>query len=94
MSGTQCKVCSPKDIQHRIYPNPADDFLYIHVDMEVEKEFVIELYSILNSLVYRKDLDKTQLVETMLDVSGLAPGTYLLRITADKIPHTYMVILK
>ncbi len=80
--------------QIRIFPNPADGILYIQVDIEAEMEYVIELYSILNSLVYRKDLDKIQLVQAEIDVHGLAPGTYILRITADKVPHTYLVVVK
>ena len=80
--------------QIRIFPNPVQEILYVVLEMEMERDIILEFYSILNTLVYREDLKLTSLVETTLDVHGLAPGTYILRITADKVPHTYLVVVQ
>lgn len=80
--------------QIKIFPNPAYDFLNVEVDLEMEMEVLIELFSILNTTVYREDLRRVSRFERRLDVQGLTPGTYVLRIIADGIPHTSLVIIK
>jgi hypothetical protein len=32
--------------------------------------------------------------EAHIDVHDLTPGTYLLRITSDEVPHTFKVIVE
>ncbi|MCK5135995.1 MAG: T9SS type A sorting domain-containing protein [Bacteroidales bacterium] len=80
--------------QIRIFPNPAKEVLNVVFDMEVEKEVILEMFNAVNSLVYREDLKRTQIKEAKIDVHGLAPGSYFLRITADEIPHNYLVIVE
>ena len=46
------------------------------------------------SLVLRKELKHALITEAQLEVQHLIPGTYLLRITADGIPHHYKVIVE
>ena len=80
--------------QIKIFPNPAHDFLNVEVEMEVEREVFLELFTIVNTPVYRENLKRVLRFERKLDVQGLASGTYVLRITADRISHTYLVIVK
>jgi hypothetical protein len=78
----------------RIYPNPVSEVLYVELDMEVDKEVRVELYNVANSLIYREDIRSNAVRETRIDVQDLIPGTYLLRITSDEIPHHFKVIVE
>jgi hypothetical protein len=79
--------------QVRIYPNPVSEVLHVALDMETQEEVIIELYSVSNSLLYREDIRSKAVKETHIDVHGLIPGTYLLRIITDEVPHTFKVIV-
>ncbi|MBN2698731.1 MAG: hypothetical protein JXR52_07890 [Bacteroidales bacterium] len=78
----------------RFYPNPADDFLYIDMEFDTEHAIIIEFYTILNKLVYRKDFSRTTEAETTIHVGDLPPGPYFLRIIADDILHSGLVIIE
>jgi hypothetical protein len=80
--------------QVRIYPNPVKDLLHVAFDLRVEKQVVLELYSITNALVYREDIKRAQVTEARIDVQDMTPGTYYLRITADDVPHNFLVIIE
>jgi len=78
----------------RFFPNPVSDILYVEIDMDTEKNIILEFYSIINKLVYRRDFKQIQDVRTKIDVRGLPPGTYYMRIIANDIPHVYLVIVR
>ena len=77
-----------------IFPNPVQDILNVVVDMDTEKEVLLEIYSVLNTLVYQEELMPAKLVRAEVDVNDLAPGSYIVRITVDQIPHTSMVVVE
>ena len=62
--------------------------------MQVEKKVVLEMYTILNKLVYRQDFKKSQLDNIKIDVNRFTPGTYFMRITTDEMPHTFLVVVE
>jgi hypothetical protein len=78
----------------RIYPNPVQDVLNVAIDLDVERQVTIELYSIVNSLIYREDIKQAMVSESQIDVQDLPPGTYCLRITTDQKPHNFLVIVE
>ncbi len=78
----------------KIYPNPVQDVLNVAIDMDVERQVSIELYSIVNSLIYREDIKQAMVTESQIDVQDLPPGTYYLRITTDQKPHNFLVIVE
>ena len=80
--------------QIRIFPNPVQDILNVVVELDSDKEVILEIYTVLNTLIYKEDLMRTKLARTEVDVNGLAPGSYIVRITVDQIPHTYMVVVE
>ncbi|MGM0472821.1 MAG: hypothetical protein ACQERV_01660 [Bacteroidota bacterium] len=80
--------------QVRIFPNPAEDVLHVVVDLKEDREIILELYTIVNSLVYREDIDRGHFAERSIDVGGLPPGPYILRITVDQNRHAVQVIVK
>jgi hypothetical protein len=78
----------------RIFPNPVEEVLYVALELQVEKEVILELYTITNALVYREDIKRAQVTKAQIDVQDLKPGTYSLRITADGFPHNFLVIVE
>ncbi|MEX0986198.1 MAG: T9SS type A sorting domain-containing protein [Bacteroidales bacterium] len=90
------ELVSNRDIQLlrdriTIYPNPVKEYLNILFEMDGEQEVIIELYDIVNKLLYRRDIDHKKDSEAILDVQNYTPGTYILRITADGLPVTYKI---
>jgi len=77
-----------------IYPNPVQEILNVELEMNSEKEVVIELYSMANVLVYRSDLEQTSTIEAHIDVQDLAPGVYALRISAGQSFNNFLVVVK
>lgn len=77
-----------------IYPNPVKDILHIELDMIVQKDVIIELYSMSNVLVYKGELERASEVESHINVQGMAPGVYALRITADQTPFNFLVVVE
>lgn len=76
----------------RIYPNPVQETLNVVIEQKVEKDVILELYSINRSLIYREDLKQTQASEVKIDVQDLIPGSYYLRIQADGNLYNFLVI--
>jgi hypothetical protein len=78
----------------KIYPNPVKDVLHVELEMNVQRDVVFELYSMSNVLVYRGELERTHATESHINMQGMAPGVYALRITTDQIPHNFLVVVE
>lgn len=94
ISLTSSEVDLASDGRVKIFPNPASDVLNVAINLEVEKQLSIELYTITNSLIYREDIKQAMISESQIDVQGLPPGTYCLRILTDQKPHNFLVIVE
>jgi hypothetical protein len=58
----------------RIYPNPAEDLLYLHSSFQIDE---IQMIDVTGRMVFNdSDLDK----EIIIDVSYLSAGIYLLKV--------------
>lgn len=69
-----------------IYPNPATDMLFVNADKQIAS---IQIVDLLGKLQITKSV---QTKDTMLDVSALANGTYVLIVTnASGAMHTQMM---
>lgn len=67
-------------VQFSVYPNPANTKLVIESE---ESEGIISLYSIMGTLVLQQNMDAKQ---TVLDVSGVADGMYMMMVqSADGV---------
>ncbi|MBU3662215.1 MAG: T9SS type A sorting domain-containing protein [Bacteroidetes bacterium] len=60
-----------------LYPNPALETLYIHSNQPIE---AVEVYQYNGSLVLQQQMSSG----SSIDISGLAPGMYLLKITTPQ----------
>ncbi|MBK9982663.1 MAG: T9SS type A sorting domain-containing protein [Saprospiraceae bacterium] len=71
------------DDQFLVYPNPARDLLYVDSPIDTSGE-ILNLQGQIIQRVYLKN-------NSPIDVSGLGPGVYLLRISGSS--HTYKVVI-
>jgi hypothetical protein len=69
-----------------LYPNPVKDILYIQAEQAIAK---VEILSLSGQLVAQQNGDKNS-----MNVSNLATGTYLIRITFDNGVTLSRVIVK
>ena len=92
---TPVSVQLEKDLGRvQIYPNPASDVLHVELEMHKAREVVIELYSMSNTLVYKEEIKKSTVAESLIHVESMAPGVYALRITADQVPYNFLVVVE
>jgi len=80
--------------QIRVYPNPASEVLFLALELELEQEVVLELFTISNALILRKELGRVKTTETRITVQDLTPGTYFIRVTLDGRPFNSLVIIE
>ncbi|MFH0895476.1 MAG: T9SS type A sorting domain-containing protein [Bacteroidota bacterium] len=72
-----------KSLSMLVYPNPATDFIFVETNNS--SQMAIEIMDITGSVVLLKD--ENYFSKKQINVSGLTPGTYLLRITDGTQPH-------
>lgn len=63
-----------------VYPNPAEDHLFVHIDKEERQEYILELYDQLGRSVLRTEMHSYENVKK-IDISGIEEGVYMLRIS-------------
>ena len=62
-----------------VYPNPATENIFVHIDNKEKREYILELYDQLGRSVLRTEMYSYENVKRM-DVSGIEEGVYILRI--------------
>ena len=60
-----------------IYPNPASEYVRISSDVEIES---LMIFSMDGKMVYSQDVNQE---ETMIDLTGFAKGSYIVRILSN-----------
>lgn len=82
---------SPFEKEFSIYPNPVSNIL--HINMKMEKETAIEIYSINGQLINKQKI--TQLENTInTDSLGLSKGIYLLHISRNENRFVHKIIIQ
>ena len=76
------------------YPVPATDFLHLIMEMEGDHPVSIEIYSVVNKLLYRRDIDHRNYSELQLDVRDFVPGSYFLRIVSEDMAVMHKIIVQ
>ena len=78
----------------KIYPNPANDKLYIQLDNTLDGIAKVEFYDLAGKLIYSTTINASLKLQ-MLNISNLTKGIYNLRITANnKTKNQKLVIIK
>ncbi|MFT5819154.1 MAG: putative repeat protein (TIGR01451 family) [Crocinitomix sp.] len=77
-----------------VYPNPADDFVYVTMVSEKELSYTIRMYNLVGQLVYQQE--KMTSGQTQINTSQFDQGLYLLEIEAiedgSKLYTTKLII--
>ena len=66
----------------RVFPNPAEDELFLHFERRTEKEMVFSLFDVAGRLLLSRPLPAGQ-QEFYIDVSRLKSGLYVYRISGE-----------
>jgi len=78
----------------KVYPNPANDKLYIELDNTMDGMANVEFYDLTGKLIYNTTVNAAKKLQ-MLNVSNIKAGIYNLRITTtDKTFNQKLVIIK
>jgi hypothetical protein len=77
-----------------IYPNPATEYIHVEANTDMRRIIFLEMYSIDNKLLYRQDFERDKTLNTIIDLQHFSPGIYFLRITMDKVPYVFKVIVE
>ena len=70
----------------KFYPNPVKDILHLSYDQNIS---TVVVYNLLGQLIMERNINSNS---TSLDMSHLNSGTYLVKVTSDKITKTIKVI--
>lgn len=74
-------------IEVSVYPNPANDYMQITSD-QIQR---VEVYNMMGQLVFEQLYSDSHVV---IPTSGMAPGTYAVKVTASNGTVTKQVIIK
>lgn len=78
----------------KIYPNPVNDILTLVIGMEQMQDIKLEMINLQGIILYEKEYDQIQHIENKINVQGLTPGFYYLRVIADLVPYTFTVVVE
>ena len=87
LSTTDVAVNEHNEIEVKIYPNPAINFVQVSSD-EIQR---VEVYNMMGQLVFEQNYNDSQVT---ISTSGMAPGTYAVKVTATNGTVTKQVIVK
>jgi hypothetical protein len=76
-----------KPLQVRVWPNPADDFVTVTSD-QIQR---VEIYNMMGQLVFEQFCNDSHVT---ISTSGMAPGTYAVKVTTTSGTVTKRVIVR
>jgi len=84
------------DLNYLAYPNPTNGFLILKTDEQnlnqnSKQLFAYQLYDVNGNLLENKKIETS---EMSIDLSGLIPATYILKVTQDKQEIKVFKIIK
>ena len=80
-------VSEHNQIEVKIYPNPATNFVQVSSD-EIQR---VEVYNMMGQIVFEQNYNDSQVT---IPTSGMAPGTYAVKVTATNGTTTKQVIVR
>ncbi len=87
LSITDVSVNEHNQIEVKIYPNPATNFVQVSSD-EIQR---VEVYNMMGQIVFEQNYNDSQVT---IPTSGMAPGTYAVKVTATNGTTTKQVIVR
>lgn len=87
LSITDVSVNEHNQIEVKIYPNPATNFVQVSSD-EIQR---VEVYNMMGQIVFEQNYNDSQVT---IPTSGMTPGTYAVKVTATNGTTTKQVIVR
>ncbi len=87
LSITDVSVNEHNQIDVKIYPNPATNFVQVSSD-EIQR---VEVYNMMGQIVFEQNYNDSQVT---IPTTGMAPGTYAVKVTATNGTTTKQVIVR
>ena len=84
---TDVSVNEHNQIEVSVYPNPATNFVQISSD-QIQR---VEIYNMMGQLVFEQLYNDSHVT---IPTSGMAPGTYAVKVTATNGTVTKQVIVR
>lgn len=84
---TDVSVNEHSQIEVKIYPNPATQFVQVSSD-EIQR---VEVYNMMGQIVFEQNYNDSQVT---IPTSSMAPGTYAVKVTATNGTTTKQVIVR
>jgi len=73
-----------------VYPNPAVNYLTLAINLNGSEDLSYTIYDVVGNKISSSKLGFTSVVNSQVDVSGLANGAYVLHLQAgDKATKAY-----
>ncbi|MEO9476196.1 MAG: T9SS type A sorting domain-containing protein [Cyclobacteriaceae bacterium] len=76
-----------------LYPNPASDFLFVDIPEEMNEEVSAEIYGMGGNVIHNNVIKEGQW-ETKIDMRGLKPGLYFIRLRTQEGVYRKTIIKK
>lgn len=87
LTTTDVSVNEHNQIEVKIYPNPATNFVQVTSD-QIQR---VEIYNMMGQLVFEQLYSDSHVT---IPTSGMAPGTYAVKVTATSGTVTKQVIVR
>lgn len=78
----------------RIYPNPANESVYIDINSMESNDLIIDLVSVSGAVVYHKEIKSAYNLMHEIDIKGCSKGVYYLRINFGKGQKIEKIIIQ
>jgi choice-of-anchor B domain-containing protein len=77
-----------------LFPNPSSNALQVVVSGEEKGELQLAVYDITGKKISEYDMSKTDsFLKTSFDISGIAPGSYIVRLTGNETSYSSKLII-
>lgn len=81
-------------MQFNVYPNPADNLIYIDIDQKYVDTLDIMITDITSKRIYHKTVNENHHLPLKLDVTHLKSGLYLLNLNNQKLHMVHKLVIK
>ena len=78
-----------------VYPNPMVDVLNVAGKLDGEGDVTLELFDVVGAILYEKQVSSSDnVLDESVNVTGLVPGSYMLKVTQGDESKVFKVVKK
>jgi hypothetical protein len=91
---TSTENVSSLENQVTIYPNPANGYINVNLDLENEKSVIINAITTTGKLIFTKKTDQIKNSNTILNISSWSSGIYFIQIQGKNSQITRRIVVE